>query len=286
MRLLKERLDILLVNKGFFTSRERAKTAIMAGDVYVGGAISDKAGTKIDVDAEITVKNDQCPFVGRGGYKLAKAIEAFDVDLSEKTAMDIGASTGGFTDCMLQNGARRVYAVDVGYGQLDWKLREDERVVNMEKTNVRYLEADAIAERLDFVSIDVSFISLKLIFPVARRLMKDGAVLVCLIKPQFEAGRSQVGKKGIVRDKAVHREVIEKVMDYAAANGLRPSDLTFSPMTGAKGNIEYLLKAEAVELCGEPEYAGEPDSFQRDVSHKLKERIGAVVEEAHRELAK
>ena len=160
VRELKERLDVLLVNKGFFSSRERAKTAIMAGDVYVNGGISDKAGTKIDEEAEITVKNDQCPYVGRGGYKLAKAIGTFGLDLAAKTAMDIGASTGGFTDCMLQNGASKVYSVDVGYGQLDWKLRNDPRVVNMEKVNVRYLEPDTIPERMDFVSIDVSFISL------------------------------------------------------------------------------------------------------------------------------
>ena len=195
MRQLKERLDVLLVKKGFFSSRERAKIAIMEGDVYVGGAISDKAGTKIDVDAEITVRNDQCPFVGRGGYKLAKAIEVFGISLNGLIAMDIGASTGGFTDCMLQNGASRVYSVDVGYGQLDWKLRSDERVVNMEKVNVRYLDPATVPEKMDFISIDVSFISLKLILPVAVQLLKEDSRLVCLIKPQFERGKRAGGKK-------------------------------------------------------------------------------------------
>lgn len=273
VRQLKERLDVLLVKKGFFSSRERAKIAIMEGDVYVGGAISDKAGTKIDVDAEITVRNDQCPFVGRGGYKLAKAVGVFGISLEGMTAMDIGASTGGFTDCMLQNGASKVYSVDVGYGQLDWKLRSDERVVNMEKVNVRYLDPDTVPDRMDFISIDVSFISLKLILPVAARLLKENCRLVCLIKPQFEAGREQVGKKGIVKDKKVHREVIEKVMGYAAENGLTPVGLTFSPMTGAKGNIEYLLEAVKTQ---ETQAAG-------DVSDAL---IGRVIEEAHAELMK
>lgn len=274
VRELKERLDVLLVNKGFFSSRERAKTAIMAGDVYVNGGISDKAGTKIDEEAEITVKNDQCPYVGRGGYKLAKAVGTFGLDLAAKTAMDIGASTGGFTDCMLQNGASKVYSVDVGYGQLDWKLRNDPRVVNMEKVNVRYLEPDTIPDRMDFVSIDVSFISLKLIFPVVRELLKKGGELVCLIKPQFEAGREQVGKKGIVRDRDVHRQVIENVIIYAVSNGLKPEELTFSPMTGAKGNIEYLLRAVNV-----------PEGSFCD-SEISKETIGSVIDEAHLALQK
>lgn len=274
MKQLKERLDILLVNKGFFSSRERAKTAIMAGDVYVNGGISDKAGTKIDVDAEITVRNDQCPYVGRGGYKLAKAIETFGIDLAGRTAMDIGASTGGFTDCMLQNGASEVYAVDVGYGQLDWKLRSDPRVVNMEKVNVRYLDPETVPDRMDFVSVDVSFISLKLILPVVRGLLKEGAETVCLIKPQFEAGREQVGKKGIVRDRNVHREVIEKVIGYAEENSLNPQELTFSPMTGAKGNIEYLLRSVRM-----PEGAS-------CISEIGREQIEAVIGEAHASLAK
>ena len=238
---LKERLDTLLVRQGYYESREKAKRAIMAGIVFVNGQKSDKAGNMIDTEAEIFVKENICPYVSRGGLKLEKSIKMFNLDLTDDVCMDIGASTGGFTDCMLQNGAVRVYAVDVGYGQLDWKLRNDERVVNMEKCNVRYLDPETIAEPVDFISIDVSFISLKLIFPVAAQLLADDGHIVCLVKPQFEAGREQVGKKGIVRDRKVHEEVIENVIKYAADNGLYPHGLTFSPVTGAKGNIEYLL---------------------------------------------
>jgi len=238
---LKERLDVILGNRGFFQLRERANAAIMAGIVLVDGRREDKAGTGIREDAEIFVKEDTCPYVSRGGLKLSKAISSFQLDLADVTAVDIGASTGGFTDCMLKNGARKVYSIDVGYGQLDWSLRNDPRVVNMEKVNVRYLETDKIAEKADFISIDVSFISLKLVFPVAAELLATDGKLVCLVKPQFEAGREQVGKKGIIRDKAVHTEVIEKVIRYGEANGLYPQGLNFSPMTGAKGNIEYLL---------------------------------------------
>lgn len=238
---MKERLDIILVNRGFFQSRERAKAAVMEGVVYVDGQKVDKAGTGIKEDAEIFVKEDTCPYVSRGGLKLAKAIDAFQLELSGLVAVDIGASTGGFTDCMLKNGAKKVYSIDVGYGQLDWSLRNDPRVVNMEKVNIRYLETEKIAEKADFISIDVSFISLKLVFPVAAELLADNGNLVCLVKPQFEAGREQVGKKGIIRDETVHREVIEKVIGYGEANGLYPQGLDFSPMTGAKGNIEYLL---------------------------------------------
>lgn len=238
---MKERLDIVLVNRGFFQSRERAKSAVMAGIVSVDGRMVDKAGTGIREDAEISVREDTCPYVSRGGLKLAKAITSFGLDLEGKVAVDIGASTGGFTDCMLKNGAGKVYAIDVGYGQLDWKLRNDPRVVNLEKVNVRYLDTGKIAEKADFITIDVSFISLKLVFPVAAVLLAGDGKLVCLVKPQFEAGREQVGKKGIIRDKAVHTEVIEKVIGYGASNGLYPQGLDFSPMTGAKGNIEYLL---------------------------------------------
>lgn len=213
----------------------------MAGIVYVDGQREDKPGTGIKEDAEIYVKEDTCPYVSRGGLKLAKAVGSFHLSLDGVVAVDIGASTGGFTDCMLKNGARKVYAIDVGYGQLDWGLRNDPRVVNMEKVNVRYLETDKIAEKADFISIDVSFISLKLVFPVAAELLAEDGKLVCLVKPQFEAGREQVGKKGIVRDESVHREVIENVIRYGEENGLYPQDLDFSPMTGAKGNIEYLL---------------------------------------------
>jgi 23S rRNA (cytidine1920-2'-O)/16S rRNA (cytidine1409-2'-O)-methyltransferase len=238
---LKERLDVLLVKKGFYPSRERAKASIMAGIVYVEGQKSDKAGNMVEETAEITVKENPCPYVSRGGLKLEKAMKSWDIRLDGQVCMDIGASTGGFTDCMLQNGAVKVYAVDVGYGQLDWKLRTDPRVINMEKCNVRYLEPETIEDSIGFISIDVSFISLKLVLPVAEGLLEEGGHLVCLVKPQFEAGREQVGKKGIVRDRRVHREVIEKVLSYAADSGLSYGGLTWSPVTGAKGNIEYLL---------------------------------------------
>ena len=238
---MKERLDVLLVKKGFYPSRERAKASIMAGIVYVDGQKSDKAGNMVDENAEITVKENLCPYVSRGGLKLEKAMNLWGFPLTDCVCMDIGASTGGFTDCMLQKGARKVYAVDVGYGQLDYKLRIDNRVVNMEKCNIRYLDPQTIEDPIDFISIDVSFISLKLVFPVAARLLQEEGSLVCLVKPQFEAGREQVGKKGIVRDRKVHKEVIEKVAAYAADCGLKPEGLTFSPVTGAKGNIEYLM---------------------------------------------
>ena len=238
---MKERLDVLLVKRGFYQSRERAKASIMAGIVYVDGQRSDKAGNMIDTEAEITVRENLCPYVSRGGLKLEKSMKTWQLNMHDAVCMDIGASTGGFTDCMLQNGARKVYAVDVGYGQLDYKLRTDPRVVNMEKCNIRYLNTDEIPDRIDFISIDVSFISLKLVLPVASRLLHEDGKLVCLVKPQFEAGREQVGKKGIVRDKKVHRQVIENVIKYAQDNNLHPAGLTYSPVTGAKGNIEYLL---------------------------------------------
>lgn len=238
---MKERLDVLLVQQGFFESREKAKRVIMSGVVFVDGQRVDKAGTQVPDDADIEVKGATCPYVSRGGMKLAKAIKEFNIDLADSRCMDMGASTGGFTDCMLQNGAAKVYAVDVGYGQLDWKLRNDDRVINMEKTNIRYMEVEAIEDVIDFISIDVSFISLTLILPVAEKLLKESGKLVCLVKPQFEAGREQVGKKGIVKDKAVHREVILKVADFSRTLGFSIDGVTFSPMTGAKGNIEYLL---------------------------------------------
>ncbi len=238
---MKERLDTLLVKKGLYPSRERAKAAIMAGIVFVNGQKSDKAGNMVDTEAEIFIKENICPYVSRGGLKLEKSMGAFGLKLEGAVCMDIGASTGGFTDCMLQNGASKVYAIDVGYGQLDWKLRNDDRVINMEKCNVRYLDPAWIEEPVDFISIDVSFISLRLIFPVAVQVLADDGEIVCLVKPQFEAGREQVGKKGIVRDQKVHQEVIEKVIGYAASGGLYPQGLTYSPVTGAKGNIEYLL---------------------------------------------
>ena len=230
-----------------FPSREKAKASIMAGLIYVDGQMIDKPGTSIDVESDITIKENLCPYVSRGGLKLEKALDLYDFTLENTKCVDIGASTGGFTDCMLQNGARQVYCIDVGYGQLDWKLRNDERVVNMEKCNVRYLDIDLVGRDVDFISIDVSFISLKLIFPVAAQLLKQSGSLVCLVKPQFEAGREQVGKKGIVRDPAVHRQVIENVIEYGKANGLYVHGLTFSPVTGTKGNIEYLLYMQKEE---------------------------------------
>ena len=231
----------MLTEKNMFPSREKAKASIMAGLVYVDGQRIDKPGTPVDDNAEITVREALCPYVSRGGLKLEKALELFDFTLDGAVAVDIGASTGGFTDCMLQKGVCKVFAIDVGYGQLDWKLRNDPRVVNMEKVNIRYLDMDTVDKDIDFISIDVSFISLKLVFPVAAQLLAETGSLVCLVKPQFEAGRSQVGKKGIVRDPAVHREVIENVAGYAADNGLYCHGLTYSPVTGTKGNIEYLM---------------------------------------------
>lgn len=224
-----------------FPSREKAKASIMAGVVYVDGQRIDKPGTSVDKEAEITIKENLCPYVSRGGLKLEKALELYGFSLENAVAVDIGASTGGFTDCMLQKGAAKVFAIDVGYGQLDWKLRNDPRVINMEKVNIRYLDFDTVDKDVDFISIDVSFISLKLVFPIAAQLLGDDGCLVCLVKPQFEAGRSQVGKKGIVRDPAVHKEVIENVIRYGIDNGLYAHGLTYSPVTGTKGNIEYLL---------------------------------------------
>lgn len=249
---MKDRLDALLVKKGVFPSREKAKASIMAGIVYVDGRLSDKAGTMVDTKADIFVKENICPYVSRGGLKLAKSLKTWNFDLNKAVCMDIGASTGGFTDCMLQNGASMVYAVDVGYGQLDYRLRNDERVVNMEKCNIRYIDQSSI-KPLDFISVDVSFISLKLIFPVASAMLKDDGHMVCLIKPQFEAGREQVGKKGIVRDRKVHVQVIENVIKYTVENRLRPAGLTYSPVTGAKGNIEFLLYIDG-KLNSEEEF--------------------------------
>ena len=237
---MKERLDVLLVSKGFFDSREKAKRAIMAGLVFIGQERYDKAGTMVSEDADIHVKGDTCPYVSRGGLKLEKSIKTWDLDLEGAVCMDIGSSTGGFTDCMLQNGATKVYALDVGTNQLAYSLRVDPRVVVMEKTNIRDLDTDSF-EKLDFISIDVSFISLNLVLPVASRLLKEGGQMVALVKPQFEAGREKVGKGGIVRDKSVHRDVVENVVKYAENADLKPCGLSYSPITGAKGNIEYLL---------------------------------------------
>ncbi len=240
-KIKKERLDILLVQKGLAASREKAKAIIMSGIVYVDGEKEDKAGTTFPENAVIEVKGSTLKYVSRGGLKLEKAMTNFDIELDGKVCMDVGSSTGGFTDCMLQNGAVKVFSVDVGHGQLDWKLRNDERVVCMEKTNIRYVKPTDIDEELDFASIDVSFISLtKVLLPVKELLKEDGCI-VCLIKPQFEAGREKVGKKGVVRDKKVHFEVIDMVINYADSIELHPLMLDFSPVKGPEGNIEYLL---------------------------------------------
>jgi len=236
-----ERLDVLLVEQEFFPSREKAKKMIMAGLVFVNGQREDKAGTKIDKLAKISVKADPNPYVSRGGLKLHKAIRRFDIDLKDKTCMDVGASTGGFTDCMLQHGGSKVYSVDVGYGQFDWRLRQDPRVVCLEKTNVRYITDEQVPDRLDFVSIDVSFISLSKVLPAVVALMKDRANIVCLIKPQFEAGRDKVGKKGVVKEPSTHIEVISRIMDVFEMNQLFIHGFDFSPITGPEGNIEYLI---------------------------------------------
>ncbi|MBR4014850.1 MAG: TlyA family RNA methyltransferase [Anaerotignum sp.] len=237
----KERLDVLLVQQNLASSRELAKAYIMAGNVYVDGVKEDKAGTKIPVTAQLEVRGNQMKYVSRGGYKLEKAIEEFDICLEGKICLDIGASTGGFTDCMLQNSAAKVYAIDVGYGQFAWKLRQDQRVVCLEKTNVRYVTHEQVPDRGDFASIDVSFISLTKVLPAVLNVLGEKGQLVCLIKPQFEAGREKVGKKGVVKDIAVHREVIEKIYAYAKEQGLGILGLSFSPIKGPEGNIEYLI---------------------------------------------
>lgn len=263
----KKRLDCLIYEQGLAESREKAKIAVMMGNVYVNGQKEDKPGTMLPPGVGIEVRGEALRYVSRGGLKLEKALQMFPIDLNGKTAMDIGASTGGFTDCMLQNGAKRVYSVDVGYGQLAWKLRTDVRVVNLERTNVRYLKPEQVPESVDFFSVDVAFISLKLVLPVARNFLKEGGEAVCLIKPQFEAGREKVGKKGVVRDKAVHAEVIEAIADFVLHNGFSILGLTFSPVKGPEGNIEYLLYLKKTET---------PSGTCPD--------IAALVEESHRVL--
>lgn len=237
----KERLDVLLVQQGLANSRELAKAYIMAGNVYVDGQKEDKAGTKVAVTAKLEVKGNQMKYVSRGGYKLEKAMDVFGIRLDGKICLDIGASTGGFTDCMLQNGASKVYAIDVGYGQFAWKLRNDERVVCLEKTNVRYVTHEQVPDEGDFASIDVSFISLTKVLPAVLGVLGEKGQLVCLIKPQFEAGREKVGKKGVVRDGSVHREVIEMIVEYVRTQSLGILGLDFSPIKGPEGNIEYLI---------------------------------------------
>ena len=238
----KVRLDIAVAEQNPDLTREKARSLIMEGKVFVDNQKAEKAGMFVTEENKIEVRGEKLKYVSRGGLKLEKAAERFDLNLSGKVCMDIGASTGGFTDCMLQNGAQKVYSVDVGYGQLAWKLRSDSRVVNMERTNIRHVTAADIPEPIDFISIDVSFISLKLVLPVAAQLLSSDGMIVALVKPQFEAGREKVGKKGVVRDPAVHIEVIESVTAYCETSGLCPAALDFSPIRGPEGNIEYLLK--------------------------------------------
>jgi 23S rRNA (cytidine1920-2'-O)/16S rRNA (cytidine1409-2'-O)-methyltransferase len=267
---MKERLDVLLVKKGLAPSREKAKTMIMEGNVFVNNNREDKAGSTFAEDCVIEIHGNTLKYVSRGGLKLEKAMDHFGITLEEKVCMDIGASTGGFTDCMLQNGAKKVYAVDVGYGQFAWKLRQDPRVVCMEKTNIRYVTPEDIGEPLDFASVDVSFISLTKVLPAARELLTEQGQMVCLIKPQFEAGREKVGKKGVVRDRKVHEEVIGKVIDFALANGFSVYALEYSPIKGPEGNIEYLV------------YIGKSNEPKKEESVE----ISAVVDAAHGELDK
>lgn len=290
---MKERLDVLLVNKGLAASREKAKAVIMAGIVYVDGQKEDKAGSTFDSEkAVIEVRGSSLKYVSRGGLKLEKALDCFDFNLDNKICMDIGASTGGFTDCMLQNGASKVYSIDVGHGQLDWKLRNDERVVCMEKTNFRYLTRNDIDDDIEFASCDVSFISLTKILLPARALLTDDGMMVCLIKPQFEAGRDKVGKKGVVREPKVHEEVIEKICVFAQMTGFTILDLDHSPIKGPEGNIEYLihLKKDALrndDISGLTEHDAELalkeklENEKHPIGDEYIMKIKELVEKAH-----
>ena len=272
---MKERLDVLLVKRNLAESREKAKALIMSGIVYVNGQKEDKAGTTFEETAPIEVRGSTLKYVSRGGLKLEKAMDRFGVRLDGRICMDVGASTGGFTDCMLQNGAVKVYSVDVGHGQLAWKLRNDERVVCMEKTNIRYVTPEDIADPIGFASIDVSFISLTKVLGPVKALLEDNGQIVCLIKPQFEAGREKVGKKGVVREPAVHLKVIDMVIDYALSIGFEALNLEFSPIKGPEGNIEYLLYLQKHPEDQEAEYA-----VRREAAADPK----AVVAEAHQTL--
>ena len=265
---MKQRLDIYLVENGLVSGRDLAKSLIMAGKVYVNNQKADKAGDQVSEKDKVELRGETLKYVSRGGLKLEKAMKAFPINLEGAVAMDIGASTGGFTDCMLQNGASKVFAVDVGYGQLAWKLRTDERVVNMERTNIRYVTLEDLGEELDFASVDVAFISLKLVLPVAKNLLREDGEIVALIKPQFEAGREKVGKKGVVRDPMVHREVIEEVTTFAQNTGFEILGLEFSPIRGPEGNIEYLM------------YARKKSEFE---IKSFVEEIARLVEKSHEE---
>lgn len=270
----KERLDVLLVNRGMVEFREKAKAIIMTGNVFVDHQREDKAGQKFPEDVYIEIKGKKMKFVSRGGYKLDKAVEVFPIELADRVCMDVGASTGGFTDCMLQNGAQFVYAIDVGTNQLAWKLRQDERVKSMEKTNIRYVTPEQIGKPVDFVSIDVAFISLTKVLEPVRELMREGGEMVCLIKPQFEAGREKVGKKGVVRDKSVHLEVIEGIILYARSLGFEICGLDFSPIRGPEGNIEYLL------------YMRKTSSADEGISDEERCQIREIVDQAHENTVK
>ena len=264
---MKERLDVLLVKRNLAESREKAKAIIMSGNVFVEGQREDKAGTTFSDEVQIEIKGHTLPYVSRGGLKLEKAVANFDVCLEGKVCTDVGASTGGFTDCMLQNGARKVFAIDVGKGQLAWKLRQDDRVICMEKTNIRYVTPDDVADKIDFASIDVSFISLKKVLPAVYDLLTDVGEVVCLIKPQFEAGREKVGKKGVVREQSVHVEVVDMIVSFAREMGFVTLDLSYSPIKGPEGNIEYLLY------------------ITKDTSREGREfDINALVKESHEKL--
>lgn len=268
---MKERLDVMLVNRGMVESREKAKALIMAGEVFVDGQREDKAGSMFKEECRIELRGLPMKYVSRGGFKLEKMVELHDVRLEGRTCMDVGASTGGFTDCMLQNGAQKVYAIDVGTNQLVWKLRNDPRVISMEKTNIRNVTPELISDAIDFVTIDVSFISLKLVLPPVKALLSEDAELVCLIKPQFEAGREKVGKKGIVREAETHLEVLQTVLEFTCALGFQVKDVTFSPIRGTEGNIEYLMYLHNSSIPTE-----RPDD---DVLHSL-------VMQSHEELKK
>ena len=275
--MAKKRLDVMLVEQGLAESREKAKAIIMSGIVYVDGEKEDKAGSTFAETANIEVRGKTLKYVSRGGLKLEKAMQVFPIELEGKVCMDVGASTGGFTDCMLQNGAVKVYSVDVGYGQLAWKLREDERVICMEKTNIRYVKPEDIDDKIEFASVDVSFISLSKVLPPLRNLLKEDAEVVCLIKPQFEAGREKVGKKGVVRDKSVHVEVIENVSCFALVSGFEILGLDFSPVKGPEGNIEYLIHLRKTAEIQENDILLEED---------YKKTIKQLVEDSHTTLDK
>ncbi len=274
---MKKRLDVLVFEKGLAGSREKAKVLIMEGLVYVDNQKSDKPGMSYSEDCDIEVRDNRPRYVSRGGLKIEKAIRCFDINLSGLNSMDVGASTGGFTDCMLQNGCEKVYAIDVGYGQLDWKLRNNPKVVNLERTNVRYLDKSLINDKIDFFSVDVSFISLCLVLPVIREVIAPNALGVCLVKPQFEAGREKVGKKGVVREKSVHIEVLEKICGFCAQNGFLVLGLDYSPIKGPEGNIEYLLfvkKSDDIYASG----------FMGIKSAEVENAIKNAVESSHKNL--